>query len=208
MIELVQPLLQHHRRWLIVTSVTFAIALALLVPLADVYFDEQERERELTAELAQVTAIADDIEQLEARVAAETVSLTRYTARTVSPENVNEYRSQLVEMVHKAGCQLRRASVAPVQTRPWREQDDPLLDRHDKSNNQQTGLLLRRQMVTLSVSGSMTSLQSLLQQMREQRMLSHARTLELKPEGRNRNTVMLDLEIWFFDFENQAIEAA
>ncbi len=198
--QTLRTLVESRYRWLIVISVTSAIGLALLLPLVDDYFAGRKEKADLTRELENSRLAAQQLEPLEKRVGEETSKLDELLRRTVSEKQVSLYRGRLVDLARRTGCQIRRITVGTVHTRPWHEKDDPLADRVDPAAvGKETGLQLRRQPVSVSVSGSMSNLQSLLEEMRKDRMLMHTRNFDLRPAGQNRRMVNLEMELWFFD---------
>jgi hypothetical protein len=193
------------KRWLIVTAVTFVVGLALVLPLVDVYCAERDEKEAVLAELELARQAASDLERFEQRVDGRLTELRVLESRTVDEEEVPEFRGRLVDMVREAGCSLRRLNVGTASTRPWHEGDDPVFPRtdtkrsdDDKSGDGDTDLNLQWRPVTISLSGSITALQGFLQRLDAARMLMHTKTFEMYPSSPSRQTLTLDMELWYF----------
>ena len=199
---------ESRHRWLIVISVTLGIGLVTLLPLVDDYFAGKSEKTECMEELRNARLDAADLDTLKSRVAELTAQLDGIEKRTVSESTVAEYRSQLVDLARTSGCQLRRITVGTAQSRPWYKGNDPIENQPKTATKKKSsGLELERQPLALSVSGSMSSLKSLLEQIRNDQLLMHVKNMELRPTGQDRKQVILDLELWFFDLNVQAAAA-
>jgi hypothetical protein len=187
------------KRWLIVTAVTFVVGLLLVLPLVDVYCAEHDEKEGVLADLELAKQVGTGLARFEERVAARVTELDVLEGRTVDEDEVPEFRGRLVDMVREAGCSLRRLNVGPASSRPWHEGDDPIAPRADaKRNDDNTNLNLQWRPVTISLSGSIASLQSFLQRLQAAEMLVHTKTFDMSPSGPSRRTLTLDMELWYF----------
>ncbi|MBN1851770.1 MAG: hypothetical protein JW829_03570 [Pirellulales bacterium] len=191
----------------IVISVTLGLGIVTLLPLVDDYYAGKTEKKECIEDLRVARQEEADLDTLTRQVGDLTTRLNDIKQKTVSKSSVHAYRSQLVDLVRLTGCQLRRLTVGVSQARPWCKGDDPLNEKPAKVTRENTtNLVLERQPVVMSVSGSMTSLKALLKEIREDRPLMHVKSMELHPLGSQRKQVILDLELWFFDLN--ALSAA
>lgn len=204
--SIARSLCESRYRWLIVISVTLGVGLTTLLPLADDYLDGKTEKSDCLEELRNARLEVADLGKLKSRIDQLKSELVEIEGRTVSESTVSEYRGRLVDFARTSGCQLRRITVGDGQTRPWRDGDDPV-DSKGKAEEQLTGLILERQPLVISVSGTVSGLKSLLEQMRNERLLMHVRSMELRPTGQTRKQVTLDLELWFFDLHTKTAAA-
>ncbi len=188
------------KRWLIVIVVTFVVGLVLVLPLVDVYCAERDEKGDVLAQLGLARRITSDLGKFEERVQDRVDELHVLEARTVDQDEVPEFRGQLVDMVRASGCSLRRLNVGAASTRPWHEGDDPLASRADAKRNDDddTDLDLQWRPVSISLSGSIASLQAFLQRLEAAGTLMHTKTFEMYPSSPSRHTVTLDMELWYF----------
>lgn len=190
---------ESQHRLLIVIAVTFVIGLVTLWPLVDDYFAGKNERAEITEELRSARLDEAAIDQLEEKVGDLTAQLEAIDSRTVSQTNVSTFRSQLVELARASGCQVRRITVGALQSRPWRKGDRPLKGRADGSDSKtDSNLTLEKQPLSLSVSGTVIGLKTLLERMRDEGTLVHVKSLDIRPTAQSRKNVILDLELWFF----------
>ena len=192
-------------RWLVVTAVTSIVTLVTVWPLADDHFAGNDERAELAERLRSARLDAEDLGELENQVQEVKAQLAAITGRTVSESTVGSYRSRLVELARQSNCQVRRISVGSIQTRPWQTGDDPIQGSvSGVVPKKATGLDLQKQTLELSISGSMSGLNSLLEQIHDEARLMHVKNLEIRPGGPNRKQVLLDLELWFFSLARGA----
>jgi hypothetical protein len=197
---------ESRRRWLIVIAGTFAVALVLILPLADLYLAERNAKAEMLTELASAQQVVDTIAESEAGLAAKTAELKTYEARAVDEQSLPALRTRLVELARDTGCSLRRLNVGVASTRPWHEADDPTApnDTKAKSTEHTTGFNIEWRPVTVSVTGSNANLCSLLERMEADHMFMHTKAFELHPDGEARKNLNLDMELWYFNLARGA----
>jgi len=187
------------KRWLIVTAVTFVVGLLLVLPLVDVYCAERDEKEAVLADLGLAKQVTSELGRFEDRVDARLAELRVLEARTIDEEEVPEFRGRLVDMVREAGCSLRRLNVGTALSRPWHAGDDPVSPRADaKRGEEDAELNLQWRPVTISLSGSISSLQSFLQRLEAAGMMMHTRTFEMYPSSPSRRTLTLDMELWYY----------
>jgi hypothetical protein len=144
----------------------------------------RETERTLPAFEQRLKSLEADVAQLE--------------ARTVSDGEVSRYRTNLLEMVRKAGCQMRRLEVSPSTHRPWLVEDDPLQLTAPDPTAKKTPFQLERRSLTLSVDGDMTNIHNLLEQLEQDKTIAYPRRVQLHPAGGRGAMATLEVELWLF----------
>ena len=116
--NLLERLCNSRRRWLIVTGVTFVIALASILPQVDLLLAERSERAELQAQLAHARQMADELPLYEQRVEQKTAELDELRLLEVDESEIADLRSWLVDAAREAGCQVRRIDlVVPNRTR-------------------------------------------------------------------------------------------
>ena len=171
----------------------------MVIPLVDVYCAERDEKLALSKELDSARQIADKLGQFESRVAEKLAQLGELEARTVTDDSLAALRARLVELAKEAGCSIRRMSVGQVSSRPWTTDDDPIAPKTDaKRNATPTGFLLEWRPVSLSLSGSSTSLHSMLERIAATGLLTHTKSLEMFPSSPSRQSLTVDLELWCY----------
>jgi hypothetical protein len=200
--SLIRKFCESRHRWLIVATLTGLVALAVLLPMVDDYFDKRSSRSELTDQLAAARQTAESLPQLEKQTAAVRKDLEGLETRTVDEAALAHFRSRLVDIVRESGCQIRRIEVGAPNKRPWKDNDKPLNDVSPPGGDTQFGL--ERRQVTLAVDGPMSSIQDLLAKLEKEQTLSHPHRVQLQSVGGSGETVTLDLELWLFALSRTA----
>jgi len=195
--ELIDRFCDSPRRWLIVTAVTFVVAIATLLPQVDQYLAVRADEDEQSEKLAKAGIIAEELPRFRERVAETTAKLEALEGRTLPAERQASFRNQVVNVIRESGCQMRRINVGADRTRSWREDDHPLAE-GKQSKGKETSFNLETRAVVLSVTGNMTEIRQLLTRMESLGMLMHARTLDVRPTSRGAGAIQMDIELWCF----------
>lgn len=186
-------------RWPIVTVGTFAVGLALVLPLVDVYCAGRDDQEALLAELETAKQTAADIAAFEQRVNAKLNQLQSFEVRTVDESSLAKLNDKFVDLAKEMGCNIRRLNVGAASSRPWVRGVDPIANtgivKQDAPN---TGFILEWRPVNVSLSGTSTSLRGLLDRVTTDGMFVHAKSFELYPAAGNRQSLTLDMELWYF----------
>lgn len=197
--ELIDKFCVSRRRGLIVIGGTFVLALVTLLPLADHYCALCDENNELGGQLKEVQRVASDLAGFETRVEEKRQELEEADQRTVSEEAVSAYRNKLISFARESGCQVRRISFATARTRPWFKDDNVMAPATSKTDNRKTTpYIVETRPVTLSVAGPMTSVNKLLSRVQDDQTMHHVKHFELRPTGKNRRSVQLELELWCY----------
>jgi hypothetical protein len=191
---------ESRHRTLIVIGGTFVAGLVLILPSVDVYYAGRNEKSVLAAELDSARAIAANT-QLAGRVQEKLEQLAAMNGRTVDDESLPALRGRLLEMAKETGCTLRRLNVGAVSSRPWLADDDPTVVRADAKTleaEKGTGFVLEWRPLNISLSGSSGNLRAMLERISASQMLMHTKSLEMYPPSPNRQSLTLDLELWYF----------
>jgi hypothetical protein len=187
-------------RVLIVIGGTFVVGLVLILPLVDVYRADHSDKAALLAELDSARSVAGKLDSFEETVKEKLAQLGVQEARTVDDQSLTTLRGKLVDLAKETGCNIRRLSVGTASSRPWVAGDDPI-DQSSaaKPDATPTGFVLEWRPVSVSLSGSSASLRSLLERVAATNMLMHAKSVEMFPSNPSRQSLTLDLELWYFN---------
>jgi hypothetical protein len=204
---LLRALVEHPRRGLFVIILTCGLALLLIWPVVDEYFALVEESAELERSVAQAQREVSAARNIEQAASARASELAALRQQTLAAKDVHAFSSQLVELTRNAGCQLRRIDLGEVQRRKWGDDDHPLRPQAIASGKE-TPYELHTQRVTLSISGPLESVQSLIGKLYALEKMVHTQSLQLRPTDDSRSEVSLDLELLFFDLQRAKKPAA
>jgi hypothetical protein len=171
----------------------------LVIPLVDAYCAGRNEKEALLAELDSARQIAAELADNESRVAAELAQLKVFEARTTNEESLPVLRGKLVDLAKETGCNIRRLSVGAASSRPWNPGDNPVDPAAQaKPGESVSPFTLEWRPVSISVSGTSASLRTLLDRIVATGMLMHAKSLEMYPANPSRQSLSLDMELWYF----------
>jgi hypothetical protein len=144
-------------------------------------------------------AVASDLPQYERRVAEKLSQLQALEARSVDEASLPTLRGKLLELAKETDCSIRRLNVGAISSRPWLANDDPLAAKQDtKTEEGGTPFVLEWRPVNLSLSGTSENLRTLLEKIAATGMLMHTKTLDMYPSSPSRQSLTLDLELWYY----------
>jgi hypothetical protein len=186
-------------RWLIVIAGTLFAGLVLVLPLVDVYSAGRDDKTELVTELESAKKVAADLKQFEKRVTEKLAELKVYEARTVDDDSLATLRGQLVEFAKETECSIRRLSVGNTSSRPWNPGEDPVSPSEGpKRTESNSRFMLEWRPVSVSLSGTSAKLRAMLDRIAASKMLMHTKSFEMYPSSPTRQSLTLDMEIWYF----------
>ena len=194
------------RRWSIIT-VNAVLALALGLPAADEYFAQRQREVDLSAELEQAEEQLQRAAELSNRVSVVAQDLKEMEQRALFDVGEQQYRQSLVQLIRQSGCQLRKLTLEKPITRGWNPQDGLLSTRTQKpkgSKEDPAAYRLRTQKVSLSISGALTDVRAFFSELHREDNLMHVNGLSIRPNGRNRTNVVVELQYQLYGLERGA----
>lgn len=197
--DLAEKLAASRQRWLIVTGVSFVLALATALPQVDYLIAARSEHDGLERELAMAQATAKRLPDYEKTVAEKSSELERLRQRSVGEEQLATLRSWLVNAARQSGCQVRRIDLSPASARPWTEKDSPVGPAPATATKDTSApFQLQTRTVTFSVTGSSAEVLALLKTIDADNRLKHASSVDLKPTNRGSNELQLDLTLWYF----------
>jgi hypothetical protein len=187
-----------HRK-LIVIAGTFIVGLVLVIPLVDVIRAGRDERETLLIELDSARNVAAELQRFEGRVGEKLAELKVFEANTVDEESLPALRGKLVDLAKETGCNIRRLNVGGVASRPWKPGEDPIAQTPDKKTTEEgPSFQLQWRPVSLSLSGTSASLRSMVERVAASGMLMHTKSLEMFPSSPTRQTLTLDMELWYF----------
>lgn len=194
----IERLCNSPQRWLIVTGVTFVIALVSVLPQVDQLLAERSERAELQEQIAQAAETAERLPVYEARVAEKNQELLGLRAQEVDESQLATLRSWLVGAARQSGCQVRRIDFAAATSRSWTNNDNPLETPSKPAAANSTPFQLQTRSVVFSVTGTTGEVLTLLRSIDSDPRLKNAHSLDLKPTNRSARELQLDLNLWYF----------
>jgi hypothetical protein len=187
-----------HRK-LIVIAGTFVVGLLLVMPLVDVIRAGSDEKEALLTELESAQSVASELEAFEKRVNEKLTQLKSLEGQTVDDASLPNLRGKLVDFAKETACSIRRINVGGVGSKPWAPGQNPLATTIDKKAGEtNSGFMLEWRPVNISLSGTSASLRSMAEKLAESGMFMHIKTLEMFPSSPKRESLTLDMEIWYF----------
>ena len=187
-----------HRK-LIVIAGTFVVGLLLVMPLVDVIRAGRDDKEALLTELESARNVASELDAFERRVNEKLAQLKSLEALTTDDASLPKLRGQLVDFAKDTTCSIRRLNVGGVSSRPWQPGQSPIATTVDKKAAEgNSNFVLEWRPVNLSLSGTSASLKNMVEKVAGSKMLLHIKSLEMYPSSPKRESLTLDMEIWYF----------
>ena len=182
MIEtILRGFLEHRGRKWIVTTVIFAIGLLVLWPLADEYVALGDQRRHKESTLANTQAMVAKLTQVRAQAQQKRDHLTELEGQVLNEANLQEYRQRVVQLIRDSGCQIRRINVGEAKNRPWFEKDQIHTRTKKRSRGKKTAFQLGTQGLSLSITGPLPGIKTLLRRLKEENKLVHTKSFAIHP---------------------------
>lgn len=187
-----------HRK-LIVIAGTFVVGLLLVMPLVDVIRAGRDEKEALLTELESAQSVASELGAFEKRVNEKLAQLKSLEGQTVDDASLPNLRGKLVDFAKETACSIRRINVGGVGSKAWQPAQNPLSTAIDKKAGEtNSGFTLEWRPVSISLSGTSASLRSMVEKLADSGMFMHIKTLEMFPSSPKRESLTLDMEIWYF----------
>ncbi|MEX2317818.1 MAG: hypothetical protein WD669_11740 [Pirellulales bacterium] len=197
--ETLRKFCESRHRTLIVIAGTFVVGLLLVLPIVDVYYAGRAEKSAVIVDLESARTVAAGMEDYEQRVAEKLAQLTALEASTVDEASLPVLRSKLVDLAKEAACNIRRLNVGVTSSRPWNPDDDPMTPKPAaKPDENATPFVLEWRPVNLSLSGTSENLRTLIDKIAASGMFMHTKTMEMYPSSPTRQSLTLDMELWYF----------
>jgi len=187
-----------HRK-LIVIAGTFVVGLLLVMPLVDVIRAGRDDKEALLTELESAQSVASELQPFETRVTNKLAELKSLEGQTVDDSSLPLLRGKLMDFAKETTCSIRRLNVGGVGSRPWQPGQNPLATTPDKKlPSANSNFILEWRPINLSLSGNSASLRSMVERLASSGMFMHIKNLEMYPSSPKRESLTLEMEIWYF----------
>jgi hypothetical protein len=172
----------------------------LILPLVDLLRAGRDEKASLLAELDSAQSVAAEMKEFEARVGEKLAQVKGFEARTVDDESLPALRGKLVDLAKETGCSIRRLSVGATASRMWKPGESPFAQTSDRKSADAaaTSIQLEYRPVSISLSGTGSSLRSMIERVAASGMLMHTKSLEMYPSSPTRQNLTLDMELWYY----------
>jgi hypothetical protein len=197
--QLLRRFCESKHRKLIVIGGTIIVGLLLVMPLVDVIRAGRDEKEALLTELESAQSVASALQSFEGRVNEKLAQLKSLEARTTDDASLPHLRGQLVDLAKESACSIRRLNVGGVSSKLWQPGQDPLATGPDrKPSDANSTVVLEWRPVNLSLSGNSASLRSMVERLASSGMFMHIKSLEMYPSSPKRESLTLEMEIWYF----------
>lgn len=197
--------LTHPKRGWAVTTATLVAGLIFLLPAVDSFRAAGLRHRELQAQLDEATTQVGNLTRWETRRQQETEALAKLASQRFPEEKIDAFRAQMVDLVHRTECTMRRIRLSDPKYRDWmKEGDDPRLDHPPAGAEEPTPYFLQTRQLSLSAEGTLDRVQQLLEELQKTEGLVHSTSVSIRRSETKPQEVALDLELEFFDLVRKA----
>jgi hypothetical protein len=188
-------------RKLIVIGLTFIVGLVLIMPLVDAIRAGHDEKENLLVELDSARNVATEIKGFETRVAEKMATLKSLEDRTVNEDTMPALRGALVDIAKETDCNIRRLNVGTTTSRSWKPGESLFSPSADSKTTEPTSgpkFQLEWRPVSVSLSGTGANLKNMIERVVASKKLMHIKSLEMYPSSPNRQTLTLDMEIWYY----------
>ena len=182
-----------------VIILTLGLGVAGILPAADNYQEARQRRAELRDLVARIRHDVAGLEQAREKANEKREQLEKLEALTIATDQVPTFRQEIVDGARQAGCQVRRIRVGSPRSRTWHEGDNPLDRTTANPGKTDSPYVLTTHPLTVSVSGALANVESVLSHLQSTDRLIHSESLSLYPTNENRKQVILELELMLFD---------
>lgn len=205
MIEsILQQFLAYPHRQKVVIILTLLTGLLVVWPAVDGYTEARTRKLEANSKLAEANAEIAKLPRHVELFKKKQEELAALTRRTVQEDSAQRLRNDLVQLVRKAGCTMRRIRLVDATRRDWMENDSPVTGADLADPGKKTPFQLVSRQLSLSIDGPMPKLHEFLSELHKIDKTMHTRSIMLQRAGRSKGVATLDLDMVLFDFEKKA----
>jgi len=174
-------------------------------PAVDGYIEARGRKKDASAKLAKTNEEIAKLPRHAELYQKKQEELAAFTRRTVKEDAAQRLRNDLVQLVRKAGCTMRRIRLGEATRRDWMENDSPVTGADLVDPGDETPFQLVSRQLSLSITGQMPKLHEFLAEMHKIDKTMHTRSIALQRAGRSsKGIATLDLDMVLFDFEKKA----
>ena len=195
--------LEHRARQIIVITVTCGIMLVGVGIGADTYFDLLSKEATLRRDLARAKDESSRLTVLKKRHEGIQSELGQHMRRAVHETGVDAVRDELVMLILDNKCKFRKMELGHTHHQPWTPGANPLDDSDDE-----IGLLtdsaeyeLRKQELTLEVSGQLENVKQLLAQIHDMDRMVHVNSIQMSQDASTARDIEMQVGLLLFGLE-------
>jgi hypothetical protein len=171
----------------------------LVLPIVDVYYAGRDEKTAVIVDLESARSVAAGIAEYETRVAEKVAQLKSLEVRTLNDESLPDLRGKLVDLAKEARCSIRRLNVGITSSRPWKADENPIMPKPAaKSDENASPFVLEWRPINLSLSGTGENLRTLIDKIATSGMFVHTKSMEMYPSSPARQSLTLDMELWYF----------
>ena len=193
-------LTSRRRRWAVII-LTLGLGVVVILPATDEYSDSRDCRRRLRTHVADAHSDVAALDRLRQVADQKRTRLNQLEALAVPTDQVHLFRQEIIGWARGAGCQVRRIRTESPQSRPWHIGDSlPDTTAGGSRSMDDSPYRLNMHPLSLSVSGTLSGVKSLLDRLHSTDRLIRNRTLSIHPPGQdNRKQVVMDIELNLFN---------
>ena len=192
------------RVWLLITLIC-GIGVMVVLPGTDEYNDSRKCRAKLRARMAEMRQQVANIDQLRRAAAEKRTRLEQLETLTIPADDLHVARGEIVAWARKSRCQVRRIHVGEPRSRPWHRGDSLIeADNLSTPGKPNSSYLLNLWPCSLSVSGTLADVRSLLDNLESSKRLISGNKMSLAPVAENKEQVVVDLELTLFNLAKAA----
>ena len=179
----------------IVASLSLTAILAIGIPWVDEYRSLCEEADDLIRLGGQANEVRERDQQLR-RIETKIVArLSDDQRRSVTAENTEEVRNQLIAIIRESGGRLRNLDIDEGRQRPWAiENDDPHADTIPRFA-EESDYILHKHEIEMRVDGSIETLKKVLDGIAKQKWFMRTSNLLMNPTDGKSSTIALELRL-------------
>ncbi|MCC9601567.1 hypothetical protein LOC67_13500 [Stieleria sp. JC731] len=199
--QLVNQLLNHPKRQMVVWATALMIGLLITLPCWDHYCSQQTRFESLQTELYETTLASMNVEAMENRL-RQLDSVDDSNSPLFDQDRAERFRELITELTFDYGCQLKRLSLSDARQTPWIAGRDPNNADMDTDEAIESPFNLETRLINLSARGPLTKLTKLIIHLNSIEEFAVPTNLTVQREGNNGH-LALDVEISLFGLVHQ-----
>ena len=191
-----------NRRWVVII-VSLAVALAVILPLADEYTALCEERSRLESLIDSTELMVQNLDELETRAGEQVKLLEQFETRGVSRQDVQRFRSDLVRWAKATDCRVQSIRVEGGRSRRWKEKDHPLEHRAHAKSGKQTPFTLTTQSLSVAIAAPLDQIKEFMKKVHADKRLIHVKGFNLRPLRAGDANLVLELDLMLFDLTKE-----
>ena len=186
------------RHWAIIILI-LGIGFTVVLPIADEHSNSRQDRAHLEELVAKMRREVADLEEVRRKANEKRERLSELEALAVAADQVPLFRQEVVDWARKSGCQVRRIRLEPPKSQRWQKGDTLSESTAAKRKRVDSPYVLQTQPLSVSVSGTLSKVKSLLSELHSSDRLIQCGNLLVNPSRDNRKEVVLNVELMLFD---------